>query len=211
MGDRALARGLSFCALLLLAGGCAQSQDIDILLPPDGGQSATGGSRTSGGSGGATGTGGMTDGTGGNPGSGGAVAAGSGGTGTGGMVGTGGHSGTGGAHGPTTGTGGQTATAGTGGSVGTSAPTFTDIYNNILLVHCGGSGCHNPDTQNGVTYATQAAAYTSVKPYVTAGKGSTSTFYVIVSTGAMPPTGPMLSASDLSKIEAWINAGALNN
>jgi mono/diheme cytochrome c family protein len=94
---------------------------------------------------------------------------------------------------------------------GISAPTFTDIYNNILLVHCGGSSCHNPATQEGVTYATQAAAYTSVKPYVTAGKGSTSTFYVIVSTGAMPPMGPTLSATDLSKIEAWINAGALNN
>lgn len=202
MGARALAKGLSLCALALLIGGCAQSQDIDILLPPDGGQTATGGSRALGGSGGSPGTGGVTAGTGG------AVAAGTGGAGTGGM-GTGG-AGTGGAvsTGGRSGTGGQTATTGTGG---TDAPTFTDIYNNVLLVHCGGASCHNPATQNGVTYTTQSAAYTSVKTYVSAGKGSTSTFYVIVSTGAMPPMGPMLSATDLSKIEAWINAGALNN
>jgi hypothetical protein len=212
--------------LTLAASGCAVSETLDF---PDAAGSGSGGSSGSGpggtgpGSGGGGGTGGMaTTGEGGITGSGGIVGGGGfgmggsgtggsgrgGTTGTGGIIGTGGITGTGG----TAGRGGSTGTGGSGsGGAGGSAPTFTQIYNNILVVYCSGSSCHNPGSQQGVSFASQAGAYTAVKSRVTAGNGAGSSFYMTVNSGSMPPGGPKLSAANLALINAWIDAGALNN
>ena len=89
--------------------------------------------------------------------------------------------------------------------------TFTDIYTSILLVSCSGSACHNPGSQKGIAFASQSSAYTSVRNRVTPGNGAGSSFYSTVNSGSMPPGGPKLSAANLAKIKAWIDAGALNN
>jgi hypothetical protein len=157
-----------------------------------------GGAGTSGrGSGGAGGGGGRagTSGTGGRGGSAGGSSA-----GTNGRAGTSGTGGRGGG-------GGGSSAGGTGGA----APTFTQIYDNILVVSCGGSQCHNPGSQKGVSFASQSSAYSSVSKLVTPGNGAGSSFYQTVNSGAMPPGGSKLSAANLALIQAWINAGALNN
>jgi hypothetical protein len=215
--------------------GCAQSEpwDIDILQPDAGGQSGgmtgsgTGGDSSSSGgiqgtgaggtgdvgsggsngNGGGLGTGGITTGSGGCTGPGGST--GTGGRGTGGTTGTGGIKGTGGVTGTggVKGTGGTTGTGGTGGA----APTFTQIYTQILVVYCAGSQCHDPGSASGVAFSTQSSAYTSVSKYVTAGNGAGSSLYKTLSSGAMPQGKPKLSAANLALVQAWIDAGALNN
>jgi hypothetical protein len=62
-----------------------------------------------------------------------------------------------------------------------------------------------------VSFSSQTNAYSAVKSRVTAGNGANSSFYRTVNSGSMPPGGPKLSATDLAKIKAWIDAGALNN
>ena len=182
------------------------------------------------GNGGGIGTGGITTGSGGFTGTGGFKGTGGTGTGSGGLTGTGGFKGTGGvtgsggrggslgtggtgAKGGTTGTGGLTGSGGATGSGGTggAAPTFTQIYTQILVVYCAGSQCHDPGSQKGVAFSTQSGAYSSIKSLVTPGNGANSSFYKTVNSGSMPPGGPKLSAANLALIEAWINAGALNN
>lgn len=225
---------------VLAQGGCAESTPVDFILLPDAGARASGGSGTgSGGSdatGGNVGSGGDT-GSGGSLGTGGSASGGGTGTGgvrgsggvigTGGVSATGGATGTGGAHatGGTTGSGGMTATSGTGGmrttggttgsggstgAGGAAAPTFTQIYQTILSVSCGGGSCHSPGTQGGVSFASQSSAYSAVKSRVAAGNASGSSFYSTVNGGRMPPGGK-LPAAQLSQIAAWINAGAMNN
>jgi hypothetical protein len=140
--------------------------------------------------------------------------------GTAGLGGRGGSNGTGrGGNGASGrgGAGGTTGAGGKGGSGGSSstdagaAPTFTDIYNSILIVYCSGNNCHNPGSQNGVGFSTQATAYSSVKSLVTPGNGAGSSFYKTVNTGAMPLGAAKLSAASLALIKAWIDAGALDN
>jgi hypothetical protein len=185
------------------------------------------GSGGSAGNGGGIGTGGITTGSGGFKGTGGLGAGGTGSggfTGTGGIKGTGGTTGSGGrggslgtggtgAKGGTTGTGGLTGSGGTTGTggAGGAAPTFTQIYTQILVVYCAGTQCHDPGSQHNVAFSTQSGAYSSVKSLVTPGNATNSSFYKTVNGGSMPPGGPKLSAANLALIAAWINAGALNN
>jgi hypothetical protein len=49
-----------------------------------------------------------------------------------------------------------------------------------------------------------------VKSRVTPGNGAGSSLYTLVNSGSMPP-GQKLSAANIAKIKAWIDAGALNN
>ncbi len=184
-----------------------------------GGSFATGGSFGSGGAsqtGGTTGTGGVQA-TGGTNGLGGSFGTGSGGSkATGGTTGSGGTKATGGTTGMggMVGTGGTKATGGTmggGGAGGAAAPTFTQIYQSILTVYCGGSQCHNPGSQNGVSFSSQSNAYNSVKSRVKAGNPNGSSFYTIITSGAMPPSGSRPTSAQTAEIAAWINAGALNN
>ncbi len=142
------------------------------------------------------------------------------GGGHGGVAGT---AGGGGGHGGVAGTaggggGGVAGTAGRGGEGGgghagaSAAPTFTEIYKNILLVYCGGSSCHDPGSQHGVGFSTQSGAYKSlISLAVIPGDSQGSTLYTLVATGAMPDGRPMLSSDFIDEIGAWIDAGALNN
>jgi hypothetical protein len=147
-------------------------------------------------------------------------------TGSAGRGGTTGFAGSGGAGG-SAGRGGTTGTAGRGGSGGSTggsgsvdagsnpdgaaAATFTDIYMTILVPYCSGSNCHSPGSQGGVSFASQSTAYSAVSRRVTAGNGAGSSFYNTVNSGSMPRGAAKLSAANLAKIKAWIDAGALNN
>ena len=92
---------------------------------------------------------------------------------------------------------------------GAAAPTFTEIYTTILVIYCAGSSCHNPGTQGGIGFASQSSAYSAVNPRVTPGNGAGSRFYKTVNSGSMPRGAAKLSATNLAKIKAWIDAGAL--
>ena len=212
--------------------GCAVSEPLDLKTEAgdsdgsqtttDGAARATGGNRPSSqGSGGAAGgSGGI--GSGGT--SGGTSSLGTAGTaGTLGRGASGGSGQAGGGHGGVAGTaggggGGVAGTAGRGGEGGgghagaSAAPTFTEIYKNILLVYCGGSSCHDPGSQHGVGFSTQSGAYKSlISLAVIPGDSQGSTLYTLVATGAMPDGRPMLSSDFIDEIGAWIDAGALNN
>jgi hypothetical protein len=163
------------------------------------GGSSFGGSSFGGSAGGRGGAAGTTTGFGGRGGSGGAVGRGGSGGSAGGATGRGGTTGTGGSSSPDAGADGGTTV------------TFTDIYNSILVAHCGGSQCHNPGSQKGISFSSQTNAYNAVKSRVTAGNGAGSSFYSTVNSGSMPPGGPKLSSTDLNKIKTWIDQGALNN
>lgn len=152
-------------------------------------------------------------------------AGGAGGNNVSGQAGSGNDGGIGGStgsagRGGTTGSAGSTGRGGTGGSGsvdagtgtdGAAAATFTDIYTTILVPYCSGSSCHSPGSQGGVSFASQSAAYTAVSRRVTPGNGASSSFYNTVNSGSMPRGAAKLSATNLAKIKAWIDAGALNN
>ena len=89
------------------------------------------------------------------------------------------------------------------------APTFAEIYSSIIVPHCSGSECHNPGTQLDVTFATPASAYQAIHERVLANNHAESPFYQLLDAGTMPLGGPRLSDADLSKIAAWIDAGAM--
>jgi hypothetical protein len=186
-----------------------------------GGVSGTGGGAT-GGAGSNTGTAGTSGigGVGGKIGTTGIGGAGNGGRGGsasggfsgggGGRAGAGGAGGRGGAGGGPMGRGGS-SNGGTQ-SNGAVAPTFTEIYKNILIVYCGGSNCHNPGSPHGVGFSTQAGAYKSlVSVAIIPGDSQGSTLYTNVATGAMPAGKPMLSDTLVAQIGAWIDNGALDN
>ena len=161
-----------------------------------GGGGMTGGNSGSGRGGNTGGTGTGTGGT----------SAGRGGSAAAGQSGTGGGAG----HGQS-GTGGKVGgTGGSGGSGGAGA-TFTMVYSKILAVYCTGSGCHNPGTSGGLSFKTQTSAYTAVSQLVIPGNGAGSDFYSTVQSGEMPKGRAKLSATNLALIEAWIDAGALDD
>jgi hypothetical protein len=173
------------------------------------------------GSGGSTGGGGVQTGIGGAGGTSGLGGTGAaGGTfglgGAGGTFGLGGQGGSGaGGRAGTTGAGGRAggggSSAGGAGGTGGPSPTFTQIYTTILKVYCAGSNCHTPGSQGGVSFASQASAFSAVSSRVKAGNGAGSSFYNTVNSGSMPRGAPKLSAANLALIKAWIDAGALNN
>jgi hypothetical protein len=142
-----------------------------------------------------------------------------GGNGAGGTTGSNGRGGGsagrgGGGRGGGSGTNGSAGRGGGGGSRssdGGTPPTFTEIYQNILLVYCSGSDCHDPGSQGGVSFSTQSSAFTAVSSRVTPGNGAGSSFYDTVNSGAMPRGQAKLSAANLALIRAWIDAGAMNN
>ena len=201
--------------------GCAVSEPLDLKTEAgdsdgsqtttDGAARATGGNRPSSqGSGGAAGgSGGI--GSGGT--SGGTSSLGTAGTaGTLGRGASGGSGQAGGGHGGVAGTAGRGGEGGGGHAGASAAPTFTEIYKNILLVYCGGSSCHDPGSQHGVGFSTQSGAYKSlISLAVIPGDSQGSTLYTLVATGAMPDGRPMLSSDFIDEIGAWIDAGALNN
>ena len=214
--------------------GCADSEQINPVIAGaggDGGGPGTAGtsgqagdSGTAGVSGGAGTTGAAgsaaagTTGTAGNGAAGNTGVAGNTGTGRGGTTGgagTGGTTGSGGrggsAAGGTTGSGGRGGSS-AGGTGGTGAPTFTMVYNMVVMPNCGGSGCHQTSPYAGsLNMSSQANAYTSLKTKLVAGDAANSTFYKELNSGGMPKGKAKLSATLITLVKDWINAGALNN
>jgi hypothetical protein len=182
-----------------------------------GGAAGASGGIGAGGAGGGAGSLGGTPGTAGNLGRGASGgASGQAGAGQGGAAGTaGGHSGiagTAGGHSGIAGTAGRGGEGGGGHAGASAAPTFTEIYKDILSVYCGGSSCHYPGSQHGVGFSTQSGAYKSlISVAVIPGDSQGSTLYTLVATGVMPDGRPMLSSDFIDEIGAWIDAGALNN
>ena len=108
-------------------------------------------------------------------------------------------------------TGSTPTTDGGTSADGGSAPTFTQVYKSVLTAYCGGSACHNPGSEHGISFASQSSAYGVVSTRVIPGDGEGSSFYYTVHSGKMPPGGPKLSPTNLAMIRAWIDAGALDN
>lgn len=192
----------------------------DVPSAPGGGNDAAAGrgGPAEGGGGGRGGAGGSVGGSGGAgaPGGAGGSVGGSGGAGApggaGGQVG-GGAVGVdagsrGGAPGVTT--SGSPVDAGTSTDAA-SAPTFTEIYTNILRPYCAGSTCHDPGSAKGIGFASRSSAYTAVRARVKPGNGAGSSFFKTVDSGSMPRGAPKLSPQNLAKIQGWIDAGALDN
>lgn len=108
------------------------------------------------------------------------------------------------------------STDGSGAEVSAYAATWTDIYNRMLNntaypSNCTGGGCHNPGTQKGLDFSTQAKGYTTVKAKLVVGNPGASSIVSQLSSGKMPQGRPKMPAVDLNVIKAWIMAGALNN
>jgi hypothetical protein len=162
-------------------------------------------------------------GTSGSPPTGGSFGAG-GAVGVGGSVGIGGSAGFGGSAGSFAGasgfgsvggvggqgTGGQAhgGAGGMGGSGG-GAVTFTELYtqyfnNQQFASNCAGGACHNPGTQKGIDFSTQAKGYASVK-------ADLSRVISQISSGGMPRARPKWTNAELALVKAWQAEGAPNN
>jgi hypothetical protein len=150
-----------------------------------------------------------------------------GGEDTGGSLGTGGSRGTGGS----TGNGGSTGTGDSsgkdGGSAGGStgdggaAPTFSDVYDQIMSMtpavpksSCWGP-CHaGPGVAKAmlkIDMTTKEKAWVGVMKLVVPGNAATSKLYLQISAGKMPQNKPKLPANLIKLVADWINAGAMNN
>src|SRR5580704_8562125 len=130
--------------------------------------------------------------------------------------------------------GGSSSSPGTDmGSVGAAAATpatFTEVYMTILQPTC--SPCHKPGGVGSFQdFSSQSSAYTALvgvkasgpscgssnETRVVPGNASQSLLFQKVSEAnppcgsQMPLGGPPLSSAQMTLVEAWINAGALND
>jgi len=128
----------------------------------------------------------------------------------------------------------DTGTTADAGEAGTAAPTFTQIYNNIIVQRC--TPCHTTAGGIGVTMGhldmtSQAAAFANLVGVaaagvacaghgtrVTPGNQETSIMYLKISLDDPAPCGskmplglPALSKDEADAIENWIKSGAPNN
>ncbi len=96
--------------------------------------------------------------------------------------------------------------------------TYSNDIQPIISASCGGSGCHIPNTTNGVNLSSYSAIMNSI--------GQTYGTHIVKAFDAdnspiidkiepnpthgarMPLTGGYLNANEIAKIKAWINAGA---
>jgi hypothetical protein len=108
---------------------------------------------------------------------------------------------------------GGTTTSGTGGTAGAApAPTFTMIYDSIILTSCGGAKCHlKRPTPRDYDFSSKKAAYDSWRADVLPGDGLNSHMFQVLNLGIMPMNGPSLSVEQLYMVLNWIDAGALDN
>ena len=210
--------GLSL-ALAFGAAGCATS---DPETPPDlgtGGARSTGAAGTTGTAqspaGGSTGTAGMA-GPGGNTGTAGnrsgagaaGVAGTVGGTAVGGVAGT-----VGAGRGGAAGAGGRASSGAAGSFSTTGAPTFTQVYNDIIVKYCAGSACHNPGRSGGASFKTKSSAYGVFSQFAVPGDVADSDIYAFITGDPpfMPPLDPTVPPDGAAELAAWISAGAQNN
>ena len=132
------------------------------------------------------------------------------------MTGTGGSTGSGG-KGGTTGTGGSTGSTGSGGTTGTggaggaAAPTFTQVYTQVLVPNCSEAQCHNPGAQTGYRVRDPVGClHLDKEPGDTGERRQFQPLQVgqrwVDATGRTETVGRQPRA-----LKAWIDAGALNN
>jgi hypothetical protein len=99
--------------------------------------------------------------------------------------------------------------------------TWANVYNNVLVPRCGGSGCHRGgDTAGNLDLGSEDAAYNQIvramPARITAGNAATSPFYqrltqpcaMGASCRRMPLGQPSLPANELSVVARWIEGGA---
>lgn len=81
----------------------------------------------------------------------------------------------------------------------------------LFNTHCNSTGCHD-DLPSHAPSLVPDKAYNALTKggYVNTAVPNSSTVYVVVQTGAMPPTGA-LNAKDAQLILDWIRNGAPNN
>jgi hypothetical protein len=132
-------------------------------------------------------------------------------------------------------TGGRPSAAGatsSGGSAGAAAvdlppvegATFTDVYTQVISMHCFGSGCHNPSMGRRPDFSTQSGTYKYFKSQgqlYAAQDPQKSYIYSIMhgNPSSMPPTPPYMPPAPnpnvppdaLAIVAGWIAAGAQNN
>jgi hypothetical protein len=91
----------------------------------------------------------------------------------------------------------------------TTTAKFATFVSPLIASGCATSGCHSAASQaSGINLGTYAA----IKAYITSSK--TSFLGSIDQTAGyskMPKGGAKFAACDITKLKAWINAGALNN
>jgi hypothetical protein len=123
-----------------------------------------------------------------------------GGSGFGSAAGAGGQGAAGGqAHG---GAGGM---PGSGGGTVTFTQLYTQYFDNQQFgSNCAGGACHNPGTQKGIDFSTQAKGYGTVK-------ANLSKVISQLSSGGMPRTRPKWTSAELALVQAWQTEGAPNN
>jgi hypothetical protein len=103
--------------------------------------------------------------------------------------------------------GGHGGMGGSGGGGG--AVTFTQLYTQYFnstqfASNCTGGACHNPGTQKGIDFSTQAKGYASVN-------ANLSKVISQLSGGNMPQTRPKWTSAELALVKAWQAEGAPNN
>ena len=104
--------------------------------------------------------------------------------------------------------------SGAAGNVGTAdAPTFTQIYDDIIVKYCAGSACHNPGRSGGASFKTKSSAYSVFSQFAVPGDVADSDIYDFVTGDPpfMPPLDPTVPSAGAAELAAWIGAGAQNN
>lgn len=89
----------------------------------------------------------------------------------------------------------------------TSAPTYNLVVKPIITANCAMSGCH--DGTSGVAYQNLGINYIGLKGTVNNGQLLQSINHT--NGYIMPKNAAKLSDCDISKITAWVNAGAQDN
>lgn len=84
-------------------------------------------------------------------------------------------------------------------------PTYSSLAQNIFTPKC--VACHSA---GGSEASKPLDSYSAIMKYVTAGNPTGSAIYQKISSGKMPPSGP-LSSGDIQEVETWIQNGAQNN
>ena len=95
-----------------------------------------------------------------------------------------------------------------GGNCDTANVTYSGTVAGIININC--NACHSTATANGSGAGIQLDTHAKLKVYVDNGKLMGSINHAGGYT-PMPKNATKLSSCDISKIQAWVNAGALNN
>jgi uncharacterized membrane protein len=95
-----------------------------------------------------------------------------------------------------------------GGACDTTNVTYSGTVSGIININC--NVCHSTASANASGGGIQLDTYAKLKVYVDNGKMLGSINHA-GGYSPMPKNATKLSSCDISKIQAWVNAGALNN